>query len=112
MNMHPELFILLISIPTVIFSFIISILGVMNLRHWFIVAGVVLFIPITFFLNGVPGFNGIALIFPLLMIGSAVAVRAKRKFWAWILLLPSFIVEIWFSRRILELVFLIVSGGL
>jgi hypothetical protein len=38
---------------------------------------------------------GLPILLPGFQVGSAVAVREKNRFWAWLLLLPAFIAVLW-----------------
>ena len=89
--MTQTLVILLFGFPAVIVSLLVSVIGVWKEKYWLVIIGALLFIPFSYYLFGVSyGF-----FLPLFQIGSAVAVRAKRKIWAWVLLLPAFLISLW-----------------
>ena len=82
-----------ISIPL---SLAASVIGVWKDKFWLVLIGAVLFLPISYYLNGSPTLHGLAILLPLFQVGSAAAVREGNKRWAWFLLAPAFLMVIWF----------------
>jgi hypothetical protein len=82
-----------VSIPL---SLAASIGGVLKDKFWLVLIGAVLLLPISYYLNGSPTLHGFAILLPLFQVGSAAAVREGNKRWAWFLLLPAFLMVIWF----------------
>ena len=82
-----------VSIPL---SLAASVSGVLKDKFWLVLIGAVLFLPISYYLNGSPTLHGFAILLPLFQVGSAAAVREGNKRWAWLLLLPAFLMVIWF----------------
>ncbi len=87
-----------LSIPL---SLILSIIGVLKDKFWFVLLGAVLFIPIAYYLNGSPSLNGFAILLPLFQVAAAAALREGYKRWAWILLTPAILSVLWFVIVIL-----------
>ena len=90
-----EFLIQLLFFPAMLVSLIVSVIGVLKDKYWLIILGAILFLPMSYYLNGSPGSRGFAILLPLFQIVSAAAVREKNKVWAWILLVPAFIAGLW-----------------
>jgi hypothetical protein len=82
-----------LSIPV---SLALSIIGVLKNKYWFLLIGAVLFFPISYYFNGSPTFHGYGLFLPIFQVISAAAVREGNKLWAWLFLLPAFLIVFWF----------------
>ena len=82
-----------LSIPV---SLVLSIIGVLKNKYWFLLIGAVLFFPISYYFNGSPTFHGYGLFLPIFQVISAAAVREGNKLWAWLFLLPAFLTVFWF----------------
>ena len=82
-----------LSIPV---SLVLSIIGVLKNKYWFVLIGAVLFFPISYYFNGSPTFHGYGLFLPVFQVISAAAVKEGNKLWAWLFLLPAFLIIIWF----------------
>ena len=82
-----------LSIPV---SLMLSIIGVLKNKYWFLLIGAVLFFPISYYFNGSPTFHGYGLFLPVFQVISAAAVREGNKLWAWLFLLPAFLIVFWF----------------
>jgi hypothetical protein len=95
------LFIILLFWLSIPLSLIISVVGVLKDKFWLVILGAILFVPVTYYLNGSPNFRGYAILLPLFQVISAAAVRERLKHWAWLLLLPAFLTVIWFLAVIL-----------
>lgn len=92
----PDMFVAMVfGFPAVFISLIVSVIGVLKEKFWLVIIGAVLFIPFSYYLNGAAHNNGLPFLLPLLMMGSAAAVREMNKLWAWILLVPSFLASLW-----------------
>ena len=86
---------LVFGFPAVILSLLVSVIGVLKQKIWPVLLGAVLFAPFSYYLSGLPGLAGLPILLPGFHVGSAVAVREKNTFWAWLLLLPAFFVVLW-----------------
>ena len=82
-----------LSIPA---SLTLSVIGVLKSRYWFVLIGAVLIFPIAYYFNGSPTFYGYGLFLPVFQVISAAAVKEGNKLWAWLFLLPAFLIIIWF----------------
>ena len=82
-----------LSIPV---SLALSIIGVLKDKYWFLLMGAVLFFPISYYFNGSPTFHGYGLFLPVFQVISAAAVKEGNKLWAWLFLLPAFLIVFWF----------------
>ena len=87
--------VMVFGFPAVFISLTVSVIGVLKEKFWLVIIGAVLFIPFSYYLNGAAHNNGFPFLLPLLMMGSAAAVREMNKLWAWILLVPSFLASLW-----------------
>ena len=81
-----------LSIPV---SLLLSVMGVLKDKYWLVLIGAVLFFPISYYFNGSPTFHGYGLFLPIFQIISAAAVKEGNKLWAWLLLLPAFLIVFW-----------------
>ena len=89
------LVVMLFGFPAMILSLILSAIGVLKEKAWLVLLGAVLFLPFSYYLSGAPGSAGLAILLPGFQVGSAVAVREKNRFWAWLLLLPPLFAALW-----------------
>ena len=96
-----QLLVVLLGFPAVFVSLLVSVIGVLKDKYWLVILGAVLFIPFSYYLNGSPGSGGFAIFLPLFQIVSAAAVRENNKLWAWLLLLPAFLVTLWVIALVL-----------
>jgi hypothetical protein len=87
--------IFLFTLPAALISLVVSVIGVARKEFWLVIIGAILFIPFVYYLNGAPGFKGLAIFLPLFQMGSAVAVHRKNRVWAWLLLVPPFLAGLW-----------------
>jgi hypothetical protein len=94
--MTEDLAIILFCLPVVLVSPVVSSIGIVKNKFWLVVLGAVLMVPLAYYLNGAPGSRGLPILLPVLQLGSAVAVLQRNKFWAWLLLVPSFLAGFWF----------------
>jgi len=82
-----------ISIPV---SLVLSVIGILKNKYLFVLGGAILFFPISYYFNGSPTFHGYGLFLPVFQVISAAAVKEGNKPWAWIFLLPAFMIVFWF----------------
>jgi hypothetical protein len=73
-----------------------SVVGILKEKYWFLLIGAMFFIPIAYYFNGSPSFYGVGLFLPVFQVVSAAAVMMGRRLWAWLFLIPAFLVVIWF----------------
>jgi hypothetical protein len=93
--MSQTLVVLFFGFPAAFVSLALCLSGVLKDKFWLVIIGAVLFIPFSYYLNGLPDLRGFAILLPLFQMGSAAAVRENNKVWAWILLVPAFLVSLW-----------------
>lgn len=82
-----------ISIPA---SLVCSVIGVLKNNHWLVLTGAALLFPISYYFNGSPSSNGLGIFLPIFQVVSSAAVRKGNKLWAWLFLLPAFLIVFWF----------------
>jgi hypothetical protein len=87
--------------PAIILSLAISAIGILKKWPWMLVAGGLVCAPFALYLSGFPVFRFIALLLPFFQFGAAWAVHAKRKYLAWILLLPMIGVSVFLAIIVL-----------
>jgi hypothetical protein len=76
-------------------SLVLSVLGIVKDKYWLVIIGTVLFLPFSYYIFGASSANGFTVLPVLFQMLSAAAVHAKNRFWAWILLTPSFLLVLW-----------------
>ena len=81
-----------LSIPV---SLLFSVLGVLKNKYWLALIGASFFFPISYYFNGSPSSHGYGLFLPIFQIISAAAVKEGSKLWAWLFLLPAFLIVFW-----------------
>lgn len=86
---------ILFGFPAIFASLLVSAIGVWKEKFWLVIIGAVLFIPFSYYLSGAPGSYRLPILLPVFQIGSALAIRAGKKLWPWILLLPPFFASLW-----------------
>ncbi len=87
------LMIALFGFPGALLSLIISVIGIIKNKYWFLLLGMFLFIPFCLYLDGTPNFHGITLL-SLFHLAAAYAVRRNANWLAWIFLIPSMVLII------------------
>lgn len=85
----------ILGFPMAFVPLVLSVIGVVKQEFWFSIIGAVLFFPFSYYLSGAPGSYRLPLLLPLFLVGSALAVRLKKKLWAWILLAPALLISIY-----------------
>ncbi len=86
---------MIFGFPAVFLSLLVSVIGVLKQKFWMVIIGAILFAPFSYYLSGSPGLAGLPILLPGFQVGAAVAVREKNKLWAWLLLLPAFLVSLY-----------------
>jgi hypothetical protein len=82
--------------PLIVLSLLVSIFGIVDNRPWLGFLGALMACPFAYNLNfNTPGLYGIALLLPILQVGSAFAVKEDHPVWAWALLAPTISVVMW-----------------
>jgi hypothetical protein len=76
-------------------SAVVSVMGVARNNYRFVLAGVIILLPVCFDLNGTVSFRGLILL-PLFHIASIFSLNENRKNLAWLFLLPSILLELVF----------------
>jgi len=74
--------------PAIIFSIVISVIGILKKWPWMLAAGGVVIFPFSFYLSGFPVVRFLALLLPFFQFGAAWVVHTKRNFLAWVMLFP------------------------
>jgi hypothetical protein len=82
------LLIALFGFPGAFLSLILSAIGILKNKAWFLLLGMFLFLPFCYYLDGTPRFDGTILL-SLFHVAAAYAVRRKWNWLAWIFLIPS-----------------------
>jgi hypothetical protein len=96
------LFQIIFGWPFIILSLLVSVTGLITKHYWLLLIGAVLSIPFSYYLSGAPGFRNIVFVLPLFQVGAVFAVRAKKMFMAWLLLLPVILVIGWVAYAVLS----------
>ena len=84
-----------------ILSLTISIIGLLNNKHWLLAIGAVLVLPFSYLLSSELDFSGFIFL-PLFYLGSAVAVYLRNRPFAWLMFLPVLLLALF----LLTLVFI------
>lgn len=98
------LLILLVGWPAILVTIIFVILGLLRQDHRFLVWAAILSFPFSWYLAGFPSIRSPMFLTPLLIYGSAWAMRYDRQMLAWILAIIFFMV-------IVLLLFVLLAGG-
>jgi hypothetical protein len=99
--MSETLVILVFGFPAVVFSLLVSVIGILVGKSWLLIVGAILFAPFSYYLNGAPGSLGLPIFLPLFQVAAAAAVREKKKRWAWLLLSPALAVSLYVAGVVL-----------
>lgn len=78
-------------------SLLVSAIGVSKSKYGFVILDAVLLFRMAYILNGSPFLHGYAIHLPLFQLGSATVVKADKRLWAWLLLLPAFFAVAWLA---------------
>ncbi len=78
--------VLIFQVSTLL-SLILSIIGLVKNKFWFLIIGAVLFLPFVYYFGGWPN-TRIIIVLPLLQLGSAYALHKNNKMMAWSLFSP------------------------
>jgi hypothetical protein len=100
-SMVSTLLIAMIGWPGIITSLGLSLTGIARKQPAWLVAGAIVAIPFSWYLNNLPLFEGVGQFLPLLQLGAAVAVHYRQRWWALVLLLPFISVAIWLAFVVL-----------
>ena len=95
---------LLAGWPAIIVTVILAIYGLVKNNYRYLVSAAILAVPFSWFLSGFPVVRSPIFLTPVLIFGSAWAMRYGREMVAWLLAIPFFLV-------IILLLFAIASGG-
>ena len=91
------LLIAIIGWPGIITSLGLSLTGVAREQPAWLVAGAIVAIPFSWYLNNLPLFEGVGQFLPLLQLAAAVVVYRGLRWWALVLLLPFISIAIWLA---------------
>jgi hypothetical protein len=87
--------------PAIITSLVLCIAGLIAKRPMLVVLGAVFFIAPGLYLSASPAVRWFGLLLPLCLFGSAYALRQKKPWIAWLLLLPALIASAWLAILVL-----------
>ncbi len=78
----------LLGWPLILVSLALSVIGLVRGKSvWLVIAAIVV-VPISLYLAATPRFMGIALVFPVLLLGASIAIRRSLPWLAWSLFVP------------------------
>ena len=95
---------LLVGWPAIVTTVILAAYGLVKNNYRFLVGAAILAVPFSWFLSGFPVVRSPIFLTPVLIFGSAWAMRYGREMVAWLLAIPFFLV-------VILLLFAIASGG-
>jgi len=95
---------LLAGWPAIVTTVILAAYGLVKNNYRYLVGAAILAVPFSWFLSGFPVVRSPIFLTPVLIFGSAWAMRYGREMMAWLLAIPFFLV-------IILLLFAIASGG-
>jgi hypothetical protein len=95
---------LLAGWPAIVITVILAIYGLVKNNYRVLVGAAILAVPFSWFLSGFPVVRSPIFLTPVLIFGSAWAMRYGREMVAWLLAIPFFLV-------VILLLFAIASGG-
>jgi hypothetical protein len=95
---------LLAGWPAIVTTVILAAYGLVKNNYRYLVGAAILAVPFSWFLSGFPVVRSPIFLTPVLIFGSAWAMRHGREMMAWLLAIPFFLV-------IILLLFAIASGG-
>lgn len=95
---------LLAGWPAILVTVILAIYGLVKNNYRYLLGAAILAVPFSWFLSGFPLVRSPIFLTPVLIFGSAWAMRYDREMVAWLLAIPFFLV-------ILLLLFALASGG-
>jgi len=98
------LLILLVGWPAIIVTIILAVLGLIRHNYRFLVWAAILSFPFSWYLSGFPSIRSPMFLTPVLIFGSAWAMRFEKEMLAWIL-------AIVFFMSILLLIFALAAGA-
>ena len=81
-------------------SLLVSIIGIVKDKYWFLLIGAVLIFPFSYSLSSAMNFSGFIFL-PLFYLGSAVAVHQNNKSAAWLMLMPVFLLAFFLLALVL-----------
>jgi hypothetical protein len=80
--------------PAIVVTIILAIIGLVRSDYRYLVAAAILAVPFSWFLSGFPLVRSPVFILPVLLLGSAFAMRRDNQMIAWLLAIPYFL-SIW-----------------
>jgi hypothetical protein len=98
LQMWPMLF----GWPAILVAIALPVVGIVRKKPAWLVAGAVIIFPISLYLAAMPRFRWFALIFPVMLYASSVAVRHSRYWLAWSLLIPVVAFFTWLAVAVLN----------
>jgi hypothetical protein len=97
-----EMWPLLFGWPAILIATALPVIGIVRKKPAWLVTGAVIIFPISLYLAAMPRFRWFALIFPVLLYASSVAVRQSRYWLAWSLLVPVVAFFTWLAVAVLK----------
>jgi hypothetical protein len=83
-----EMWPILLGWPAILIATALPVIGIVRKKPAWLVTGAVIIIPISLYLAAMPRFRWFALIFPVMLYASSVAVRHSKYWLAWSFLVP------------------------
>ena len=83
---------LLVGWPAILITVIFAIYGLVKNNYRYLVGAAILAVPFSWFLSGFPLVRSPVFLMPVLIFGSAWAMRYGREMLAWLLAIPFFLV--------------------
>jgi len=80
--------------PAILVTIILAVIGLLRNNYRFLVAAAILAVPFSWLLSGFPIIRSSVYLLPLLLFGSAYAMKRGREMLAWLLAIPFFL-TIW-----------------
>lgn len=98
----PEMWPILFGWPAILVATALPFIGIARNKPAWLVAGAVIIFPISLYLAAMPRFRWFALVFPVLLYASSVAVRHSKYWLAWTLLVPVVAFFAWLAIVVLN----------
>ena len=87
--------------PSIITSLVLSVAGLLAKRPLLVALGGVFFLGPALYLGGYPAIGWFGLLLPVGLFGAAFALRQKKPWIAWLLVLPALIASVWLAILVL-----------
>lgn len=98
----PSLAVCFIGWPGIIASLLLLAAGLTRKRPGLIILGAILAVPISWYLGSTPLFRYVLYFMPLLLTGSALAMRYQKMILAWLLVIPYVMLIAWLAVSVIS----------